>query len=48
MDYLEQDQEYFKPFVDNCGHSVASYIDWKRRDAVWGDNIEIQLMSEIY
>jgi OTU domain-containing protein 5 len=28
--------------------NIKNYIEWKRKDGVWGDHIEIQGLIEIY
>ncbi|KAF7457068.1 OTU-like cysteine protease family protein [Cryptosporidium felis] len=47
MDYIELDKESFSNFV--CEYpSIEMYIGEKRKLGVWGDNIEIQALSELY
>ena len=49
MDYITVCKDYFKDFVDMRRHSsIEEYIEWKRTDKVWGDDLEIEAMSEIY
>ena len=45
MDYLEVQKRFFKLFVDG---DFDEYIKQKRMDAIWGDDIEIEALSEIY
>jgi len=45
MDYMEKEGSYFSQFVTE---GFASYIARKRRDGVFGNNLEIQAMSELY
>lgn len=45
MDYIESEREFFSQFiVDDFDH----YVQRKRQNGVWGDDIELQAMSEIY
>lgn len=50
MDYILSEKEYFKDFIagGNEGSSVEAYVARKRQNGVWGDDIEIQAISEIY
>ncbi|GBG34546.1 OTU domain-containing protein 5 [Hondaea fermentalgiana] len=48
MDYMESERAYFEPFVVGGAARFGAYIANKRRNAVWGDDIEIQAMCEIY
>ena len=45
MDYLEIKKSHFKPYIEG---DFDEYIKDKRRDTVWGDDIEIEIFSEIY
>uniref|UniRef100_A0A7S2RLR0 ubiquitinyl hydrolase 1 n=1 Tax=Mucochytrium quahogii TaxID=96639 RepID=A0A7S2RLR0_9STRA len=45
MDYMESESAYFQPFVVG---DFGDYISKKRQHGVWGDDIEIQAMCEIY
>ena len=46
MDYIEYDKNYYKDFVSMP--NIEDYIALKRQDGKWGDNLEIQVLSEIY
>ena len=49
MDYMEKEQEYFSKYV-NTTH-FGTYDNWveiMRLDKVWGGNLCIQAMSEMY
>eukprot|EP00347_Sterkiella_histriomuscorum_P013052 403366200 len=49
MDYILSEKEYFKDFIiGGNDSSVEAYVNRKRVNAVWGDDVEIQAMSEIY
>lgn len=41
MDYVELDKEYFKQFMSDGPHTIDAYIESRRKDGIWGDNIEI-------
>lgn len=45
MDYLVINKRYFEPYIDE---EFDEYIKDKRRDTVWGDDVEIEVLSEIY
>ena len=41
--------KYFMGFIDKDKYStIQEYITENKRDKVWGDNIEIQAMAELY
>lgn len=50
LDYIELEENFFRNYV--VQGAIASrfkdYISKKRKDGVWGDDIEIQALSEIY
>ena len=48
MDYLEHEKEYFKNFVPEEYENIDHYISHKRKNGIWGDNIEIQILGELY
>jgi len=48
MDYMEIERSYFEPFVVGGAARFSAYIANKRRNGVWGDDLEIQAMCEIY
>jgi OTU domain-containing protein 5 len=45
MDYIEIEREFFTQFIVG---DFDQYVSRKRLDGVWGDDIELQAMSEIY
>jgi OTU domain-containing protein 5 len=45
MDYIEHEKIFFQDYVAG---DIEEYIEKKRRDGEWGDDIEIQAISEIY
>lgn len=50
MKYIEIESDYFRNFIEG-GNSLEKfylYLENKKKDGVWGDDVEIQAMSEIY
>jgi len=45
MDYVEAESSFFANYIDG---DVKDYIQRMRQNGEWGDNVEIQAMSEIY
>uniref|UniRef100_A0A0C9S8U2 ubiquitinyl hydrolase 1 n=1 Tax=Wollemia nobilis TaxID=56998 RepID=A0A0C9S8U2_9CONI len=45
IDYMEKERDHFSPFVTE---SFTAYCKRKKRDKVYGNNLEIQAMSEMY
>jgi OTU domain-containing protein 5 len=49
MDYILSEKDYFKDYIIGGDYgSVEAYVTRKRLNGVWGDDIEIQAISEIY
>jgi len=48
MDYMEAEADFFSQFVEGGMDTFPHYIREKRKLACWGDDPEIQAMSEIY
>mmetsp|Transcript_16825 Transcript_16825/g.24904 ORF Transcript_16825/g.24904 Transcript_16825/m.24904 type:complete len:587 (-) Transcript_16825:33-1793(-) len=48
MDYMESEREFFEPYVEGGSEGFTSYLNWKRQNAVWGDDPEVQAFCEIY
>ena len=49
MDYIISEKEYFKDYIiGGDSKAVEAYVAKKRKNAVWGDDLEIQALSEIY
>lgn len=49
MDYILSERQYFQDFiVGGNEESVEAYVHRKRQNGVWGDDIELQALSEIY
>ncbi|XVF19678.1 hypothetical protein REPUB_Repub11eG0131200 [Reevesia pubescens] len=45
IDYMERERDHFSPFITE---GFTSYCKRKRRDKVYGNNAEIQALSEMY
>jgi len=48
LDYLELERDFFGQFIEGGVEKFDDYIKMKKVEGVWGDDIEIQAMSEIY
>lgn len=48
MDYILSEKEYFGSYIIGGEASVGDYVARKRQNAIWGDDLEIQALSEIY
>ena len=48
MDYLLIEREFFAQFVEGGDKEFDNYINMKRKSGVWGDDVELQAISEIY
>ena len=48
MDYMQSQAAYFEPFFTGNMDDYMQYETNQREDAVWGDDPEIQAMSELY
>ena len=48
MDYIQCERDFFVQFIVGGELNFESYVERKRQDGVWGDDIELQAMSEIY
>ncbi|RHY26908.1 hypothetical protein DYB32_007172 [Aphanomyces invadans] len=48
MDYMELQQSFFEPFIVGDMTAFQRYVRYKRQDAVWGDDPELQAICELY
>ena len=49
MEYVLACKDYFKDFIDTDTHgTIEHYCQVKMQNKVWGDDIEIEALSEIY
>ncbi|CAN0461865.1 unnamed protein product [Laminaria digitata] len=44
----QSEAHFFEPYVEGDMAAFLSYLGIKRRNAVWGDDPEVQALSEIY
>lgn len=45
---LQSEASFFEPYVEGDMAAFLRYLDIKRRNAVWGDDPEVQALCEIY
>ena len=48
MDYIEKNKLFYSQFIEGGETQIPAYIERKRKNGIWGDNLEIQALSEIY
>ena len=48
MDYLLIERDFFSQFVEGGDKEFDNYINMKKKLGVWGDDVELQAISEIY
>ena len=48
MDFIEKNKLFYSQFIEGGESQMDAYIKRKRKDGIWGDNLEIQALSEIY
>jgi len=48
MDYIEKNKLFYSQFIEGGEVQIPAYIQRKRKNGIWGDNLEIQALSEIY
>ena len=48
MDYIEKNKLFYSQFIEGGETQMPAYIQRKRKNGIWGDNLEIQALSEIY
>ena len=48
MQYIELEREFFSQFIVGGDSMFETYLACKRELGVWGDDIELQALSEIY
>ena len=49
MEYVLASKDYFKDFIDtDIDGTIEMYCQRKSQDKVWGDDLEIEALSEIY
>ena len=48
MDYIEKNSIFYSRYIEGGETQMPAYIKRKRKSGIWGDNMEIQALSEIY
>ena len=49
MEYILVNKDYFKDYIDLDKYAnIEQYCEHKSHDTIWGDDLEIQALSEIY
>ena len=48
MDYIEKNSLFYSRYIEGGESQMPAYIKRKRKSGIWGDNMEIQALSEIY
>uniref|UniRef100_A0A6A7GCS2 ubiquitinyl hydrolase 1 n=1 Tax=Hirondellea gigas TaxID=1518452 RepID=A0A6A7GCS2_9CRUS len=48
VEYMESESSFFRNYIIGDNQDYEDYCKNMRRDGIWGDNVEIQCMSEIY
>lgn len=48
MDYILIEKDFFQDYVADGIIGLTRYVEKKSKDGVWGDDLEIQALSEIY
>jgi len=48
MKYIEAEKQYFGSYIEGGVEKVNEYVVRKSCNGIWGDDIEIQALSEIY
>ena len=48
MDYIDSERNYFSNYIEGGAQAMDDYLDGKRLNGAWGDDLEIQAMSEMY
>ena len=48
MDFIEKNKLFYSQFIEGGEKQMPAYITRKRKNGIWGDNVEIQALSDIY
>ena len=48
MAYMRIERDFFKQFVVGGDEYFDRYVEYKSLEGIWGDDLEIQILSEIY
>ena len=41
MDYILSEKDFFKNFIEEEKESIEEYVERKRKNGIWGDDIEL-------
>ena len=41
MDYILSEKAFFKNFIEEEKESIEEYVERKRKNGIWGDDIEL-------
>ena len=48
MDFIEKNKVFYSQYIEGGEVQMPAYIKTKRKNGTWGDNVEIDALSEIY
>ena len=48
MDFIEKNKLFYSQYIEGGEIQIPAYIERKRKNGIWGDNLEIDALSEIY
>ena len=48
MDFIEKNKLFYSQYIEGGEVQIPAYIERKRKNGTWGDNIEIDALCEIY
>ena len=48
MNYINVSKDYFKDYISTDFETFEQYVTRKSRNGIWGDDVELQALSEIY
>lgn len=48
MDFLQINKSFYESFIVGSSQTFDHYVTEKRKDRIWGDDVELQLLSELY
>ena len=47
MDFIEKNKLFYSQFIEGGEAQMSAYIQRKRKNGIWGDNLEIQALKYI-
>ena len=48
MDYILSEKKYFQSYIEGGKSEIVEYCKHKKQVGVWGDDLELQAIREIY